>query len=144
MRDISTQLVGLLILVIPLLAIQWNLAGVAKRRPTILAPGTADSRWRLEIYSNQDDVLTALADPADVPFPVKRVRSAKAAQASFSPEKAWTLPRVELDVEVSDPFADDSLSGLLGVDHRVRFVTGNEAVIDARLRRLRIRAFRFG
>lgn len=144
MRDVSTQLVGLVILVLPLLAIQWNLAGRTKRKPTRLSPATADSRWRLEIYSNDDDVLSALADPADVPYPVKRVRSAKAAQASFNPEKAWTLPRVELDVEVSDPFTDDSLNGLLGVDHRVRFVTGNEAVVDARLKRLRIKAFRFG
>lgn len=144
MRDVSTQLVGLAILIVPFLAIQWNLAGAAKRRPAILAPRSGGARWRLEIYSTDDDVSAALADPADIPFPVKRVRSAKAAQAAFAPEEAWTLPRVELDVEVSDPFADDSLNGLLGGDHEVRFVTGNEAVVDRRLKRLRIRAFRFG
>ncbi len=144
MHEASTQLVGLLFLVMPLIAIQWNLAGAANRRPNLLAPGTTGSRWRLEIYSNDGDVVSSLVDPADVPFPVKRVRSAKGEQARFAPETSWALPRVELDVEVSDPFADDSLSGLLGSEHQVRFVTGNEAVIDTRLMRLRIKAFRFG
>lgn len=139
---LATQLLGLVVLVIPLLAIQWNLAGNPEKR-RFLAPRGTNPRWRLEVYSNHDDAITALVDPADVPYPVKRVRSAKAAQASFDPEKAWTLPRLELDVEVTDPFTNDALAGLLGVDHRVRFVTGNEAVVDARRKRLRIRAFRF-
>ncbi len=140
MPGIATQLIGLAVLILPLLAIQWNLAG-PERRARFLAPASSGSRWRLELYSNQDDVLTALVDPADIPFPVKRVRSAKTARASFNPEKAWTLPRIELDVEVDDPFATDVLSGLLGTEHRLRFVTGNEAVVDASRARLRIRAF---
>lgn len=144
MRDVSTQLVGLLILIVPVLAIRWNLAGIPTRRSRILMPKSGDSRWRLEIYSIDDDLAVALADPADVPFPVKRVRSAKADVASVDPELAWTLPRVELDVEVVDPYAESALNGLLGTDHRVRFITGNEAVVDHRSTRLRIRAFRFG
>ena len=81
-----------------------------------------------------------LADPVDMPFPVKRVRSAKAGQAALAPEDAWTLPRVELDVEVPDPLADDALASLLAVEHRVRFVTGNDAVVDTERHRVRIRS----
>lgn len=144
MRDVSTQLVGLLILIVPLLAIRWNLAGAPTSRSKLLNPRSGEARWRLEIYSVGDEYASALADPSEVPFPVKRVRSAKADQAAATPELAWTLPRIELDVEVADPFAEHSLNGLLGIDHRVRFITGNEAVVDHRRSRLRIRAFRFG
>lgn len=144
MREISTQVLGLAFLIVPLVAIRWNLAGVQRPRSNILAPEAAGARWRLEIYSVGDNVLSALTDPADMPFPVKRVRSAKAAQAASSPDAAWTLPRVELDVEVDDPFADDSIAGLLRVEHRVLFVTGNEAVVDTDAERLRIRRIRFG
>lgn len=144
MPDLSTQIIGLVFLVLPLLAIQWNLAGANARRSSLLAPEKRSSRWRLEIYSNREQVLALLANPNDIPFPVKRVRSAKAAQASFAPETAWALPRVELDVDVADPFAAETLGGLLGGEHRVRFVTGNEAVIDTQQTRLRIKAFRFG
>ncbi len=143
MRDALTQVLGLALLVVPLAAIRWNLAGVARKRPTLLAPETTQSRWRLEIYSSQEDVEVALSDPVDVPFPVKRVRSIKAAQAAISPQMAWTMPRVELDIEIDDPFSDASIAGLVGVEHRVRFVTGNEVVIDVENRRLRIRRIRF-
>jgi hypothetical protein len=142
-REIATRLIGLVVLVVPLVAIRWNLAGTVRRRSSLLAPDRAAKRWRLEIYSLADDVTRALADPAEVPFPVKRVRSAKAVQSTTRLDEAWTLPRVELDVEVSEPFADHSLNGLLGTGYEIRFVTGNEAVVDAGTTRLRIQAFRF-
>lgn len=138
------ELLGVVFLAFPIIAIKWNLAGRARAGSSLLAPESKRLRWRLEIYSTDDDALAALVDPADVPFPVKRVRSSKALQAADDPENAWTLPRIELDVEVIDPLADEALAGLFGSDHRVRFVTGNEAVLDARSRRLRVRAFRFG
>jgi hypothetical protein len=57
---------------------------------------------------------------------------------------AWALPQVELEVVVDDPFTDDVLSGLFGVEHQVRFVTGNEAVLDTRGdKRVRVRALPF-
>ncbi|MCP3988972.1 MAG: hypothetical protein GY724_07850 [Actinomycetia bacterium] len=143
MRDVLRQLLGISLLLAPLVAIRWNLASVARKRPTVLAPQVTRSRWRLEIYSSQEDVEGSLSDPVDVPFPVKRVRSGKAAQAAISPEVAWTLPRVELDVEIDDPFSDTSIAGLVGAEHRVRFVTGNEAVVDVDNHRLRIRRIRF-
>jgi hypothetical protein len=142
MANWSTQLIGLLVMVLPLVAIQWNLAGDGRRRSKLLTPQNPRSRWRLEIYSNADDISSAMVELADVPFPVKRVRSLKAAQAQQEPEEAWALPRIELDVDVADPFADEALAGLLGAGHRLRFVTGNEAVIDTRPGRLRIRALR--
>lgn len=142
-REVATQLLGLIVLIIPLLAIQWNLAGTVKRRSPLLTPDSVARRWRLEIYSTAADAPKALADPADMPFPVKRVRSSKAFQTSFDAEDAWKSPRLELDVEVAEPFADDVLNGLLGTGYEVRFVSGDEAVVDARSRRLRIRALRF-
>jgi hypothetical protein len=142
-RQILVELLGVLALMMPVIAVKWNLAGQTRKRSSLLAPESTRMRWRLEIYSNDDDALSALVDPADVPFPVKRVRSAKADLAAMEPERAWTLPRIELDVEVADPLADESLAGLFGADHRVRFVTGNEAVVDTRTKRLRVRAFRF-
>ncbi|MEM7337566.1 MAG: hypothetical protein AAF467_02895 [Actinomycetota bacterium] len=146
MGQLGTQLLGLFFIVMPLVAIRWNLAGKAKRRkdrPNLLAPEGGGNRWRLEVYSNADDVKPAFVRPADVPFPVKTVESAKAAQARFAPDKAWTLPRMELDVEVADPFTTEVFAGLLGHEHNVRLVTGNEAVVDASSLRLRIRRFRF-
>lgn len=144
MREALIQFLGVVLLLVPLAAVRWHLAGRLRRAPTLLAPVDMGSRWRLEIYSVQDDVDAVLADPVDVPFPVKRVRSIKVEQPSVRPELVWTLPRVELDVEIDDPFTDAALSGLLGVGYRVRFVTGNEAVIDTRLRRLRLRRVPFG
>ncbi len=144
MYQAALELLGVLFLAFPMVAIKWNLAGRQRPGSSLFAPESNRLRWRLEIYSTDDDALAALVDPADVPFPVKRVRSSKAIQADEDPENAWTLPRIELDVEVLDPLADESLAGLFGTDHRVRFVTGNEAVLDARSRRLRVRAFRFG
>lgn len=141
--DVATQLLGLVLLVVPLLAIHWNLAGSVKRRSSLVPSTGGAKRWRLEIYSTSDDASRALADPAEVPFPVKRVRSPITDSSGVSHDQEWTLPRIELDVEVSEPFADDALNGLLGTDHEVRLVTGNEAVIDARSTRIRIRAFRF-
>jgi hypothetical protein len=143
MRQILIEVLGVLVLVVPVVAIKWNLAGQNRGSSSLLAPESTRMRWRLEIYSTDDDVQSTLVDPADVPFPVKRVRSAKAEQAALAPDTAWTLPRVELDVEVGDPLADESLAGLFGADHRVRFVTGNEAVLDTASKRLRVRAFRF-
>jgi hypothetical protein len=142
-RQFLIQILGVLVLVAPVVAIKWNLAGQHRRSSSLLAPENTRMRWRLEIYSTDDDALSALVDPADVPFPVKRVRSAKAEQAALTPEAAWTLPRVELDVEVGDPLAPESLAGLFGADHRVRFVTGNEAVLETRSHRVRVRAVRF-
>lgn len=144
-RTVLLELLALAVVLLPLVAIKWNLSGGprARRQSRVLAPENPRLRWRLEIYSTDADVLSALVDPADVPFPVKRVRTAKADRAEREPETAWALPRVELDVEVNDPLADETLAGLFGQDHRVRFVTGNEAVIDTRSRRLRVRALRF-
>ena len=144
MREISTQVLGLVFLIVPLVAIRWNLAGVRLKGSAILAPEVAGARWRLEIYSVGNDAASALTDPADMPFPVKRVRSSRAEQAKFSSDAAWMLPQVELDVEVADPFDDDSIAGLLGVEHRVLFVTGNEAVVHTDSEQLRILRFRFG
>jgi hypothetical protein len=142
MANWSTQLIGLLVVVLPLVAIQWNLAGVSTRRSRLVTPENRRTRWRLEIYSNNDGIAAALPDLADVPFPVKRVGSAKQRKADRRPDRAWTLPRVELDVDVADPFAGDALEGLRGVQHRLRFVSGDEAVVDAPAGRLRIRAVR--
>jgi hypothetical protein len=144
MPDVVRQLVGLVFLVVPLAAIQWNLAGTRSRhhdgRRRFVAP-REQQRWRLEIYSNQPGAEGALVDRADIPFPVKQVRSARGELASSGQTMAWALPQLELEVDVDDPFTDDVLSGLFGVEHNVRFVTGNEAVIDARSQwRIRVRA----
>lgn len=144
MPDFAIQMTGLLVLVLPLIAVQWNLAGNKRRRPRRLVAPKEQQRWRLEIYSNQDGAEDAIVDRADIPFPVKQVRSAKGELAASSATNSWALPRLELEVDVDDPFTDDVLSGLFGVEHHVRFVTGNEAVIDARgQRRVRIRALPF-
>jgi len=146
MPDPVIQMTGLIVLVLPLVAIQWNLAGNARRsdgRRRPFAP-KVQQRWRLEIYSNADGADRGLVDRADIPFPVKQVRSAKGELGRRAVHNAWALPRVELEVTVDDPFTDDVLSGLFGVEHNVRFVSGNEAVIDAREdRRLRVRALPF-
>ena len=146
MPDFVIQLTGLIVLVLPLVAIQWNLAGNARRsdgRRWPLAPRD-QQRWRLEIYSNEDGADRSLVDRADIPFPVKWVRSAKGELGRQAGRNAWALPRLELEVTVDDPFTDDVLSGLFGVEHHVRFVSGNEAVIDAREeRRVRVRALPF-
>ena len=141
--EVATQLLGLVLLLLPLLAIRLNLAGNVERRSSLLPSAGGAKRWRLEIYSTSDDAVRALADPAEVPFPVNAVRSSKSDPSGISADRRWTIPRIELDVEVSEPFAADALNGLLGTDHEVRLVTGNEAVIDARSTRIRIRALRF-
>jgi len=144
MPNFAIQMIGLLVLVLPLAAVQWNMTGNSSRRPRRLLWPREQQRWRLEIYSNQDDVEAAIVDRVDIPFPVKQVRSAKGDLARQPSSNAWALPRVELEVDVEDPFTDDVLSGLFGVEHHVRFVTGNEAVLDARgRRRIRIRALPF-
>ncbi len=143
MPDFLLQLIGLVVLVIPLIAIQWNLAGQPGRRAR-LAPLRDQQRWRLELYGNQPGADKAVVDAADIPFPVKQVRSARGELARSDPTRAWALPQLELEVVVDDPFTDDVLSGLFGVEHHVRFVTGNEAVIDVRGdRRVRVRALPF-
>lgn len=147
MPDWLIQLTGLVVLVLPLVAVQWNLAGNTRRadsgRRWLLSP-REQQRWRLELYSNQDGAESTLVDQADMPFPVKQVRSAKGELGRQAPQNAWALPRVELEVTVDDPFTDDVLSGLFGVEHHVRFVSGNEAVIDARDdQRVRVRALPF-
>lgn len=131
MRAPALQILGLLLLVVPLVAMQWNLAGRGKRRSALPYTRRTQSRWRLEIYSNFDDVADALADRADIPFPVKQVRSARGQLAQRVGTDAWSLPRIELEVDVEDPFAPEVLTGLLGPDHRIRFVSGNEAMVDA-------------
>ncbi|MEM7322371.1 MAG: hypothetical protein AAF531_04730 [Actinomycetota bacterium] len=146
MPDFVIQLTGLIVVVLPLVAVQWNLAGNRRRsgaRSWPLAPKD-QQRWRLEIYSNHDEADQSLVDRADIPFPVKQVRSAKGELGRQSGRNAWALPRVELEVTVDDPFTDEVLSGLFGVEHHVRFVAGNEAVIDASNdRRIRVRALPF-
>lgn len=139
MRDTSLQLMGLLFLVLPLVAIQWNLSG-RRRRVPLLGP-RRQARWRLEIYSNADNVEATLVDRADIPFPVKQVRSARGELARTAGANAWALPRVELEIDVDDPYAEEVVTGLFGPDHHVRFVSGNEAVIDVPgPMRLRVRA----
>ncbi len=143
MPDVVLQLTGLAVLIVPLLAIQWNLAGRPGRRSR-LAPPREQQRWRLELYANSPGAERAVVDRADIPFPVKQVRSARGELARSDPSRAWALPQLEIEVVVDDPFTDDVLSGLFGVEHQVRFVTGNEAVIDARGgRRVRVRALPF-
>lgn len=139
--EVTNQLVGVLVLVVPLVAIHLNLAGTAKRRSSLLTPDRASTRWRLEIYSMAADASSVLVDPVEIPFPVKRVRSDRAA-GDAPPAEPWTQPRFELDVDVSQPFADDALESLFGSGHRVRFVSGSDAVIDVSSIRLRIRALR--
>lgn len=141
MREPALQILGLLFLVVPLVAVQWNLAGRRGRgRTTLPFTSRAQTRWRLEIYSNFDDVGDALADRADMPFPVKQVRSARGQLAQRVGSDAWSLPRIELEVDVEDPFAPEVLTGLFGSDHRIRFVSGNEAMVDAgHPSRLRVR-----
>ena len=144
MRDTLVQIAGLLVLVLPLIAVQWNLAGNRRRKQPRLVSPKEQQRWRLEIYSNHDGAEKAIVDRADIPFPVKHVRSAKGELAQHDHANTWALPRVELEVNVDDPFTDDVLSGLFGVEHNVRFVTGNEATIDARgQQRVRVRAVPF-
>ncbi len=141
MPEYVLKVVSLLVLVVPLVAVQWNLAGTTRRRPHGLVSPREQLRWRLEIYSNQDDAAGILVDWADIPFPIKRVRSARGELARAAQIDAWALPRLELEIDVDDPFTDDVLSGVFGVEHHVRFVTGNEAVIDARGDvRIRVRA----
>lgn len=140
MPEVLRQLTGLVILVLPLIAIQWNLAGNRTRRRRLVSP-REQQRWRLEIYSNQEGAERSVVDRADIPFPVKQVRSARGELARSGQVRSWALPVLELEVDVDDPFTDDVLCGLFGVEHHVRFVTGNEAVIDTRGdRRIRVRA----
>ncbi len=144
MRDVLVQILGLAFLVLPLVAVQWNLAGNKRRRPSRFFAPKGSQRWRLEIYSNQDQVERALVDRSDIPFPVKEVKSARGRLAQTPGSNAWALPRLELEVDVDDPFADEVLAGLFGVEHEVRYITGNEAVLDAAGdTRLRIRALAF-
>lgn len=143
MPEVVLQLAGLAVLVIPLAAIRWDLTGPLRRRPGRLMPRD-QQRWRLEIYANRPGAADAVVDRADIPFPVKQVRSARGQLATTGTERAWALPQIELEVVVDDPFTEDVLSGLFGVEHQVRFVTGNEAVIQARGdRQVRVRALPF-
>ncbi len=141
------QLTALTVLVLPLVAVQWNLLGTTKRRHGLAArlgdliSPRQQQRWRLEIYSNDEGADAAVVNRDDIPFPVKQVQSARGELARNHQDKAWALPRMELEVVVDDPFTDDVLAGLFGVEHQVRFITGNEAMIDGRGdRRLRVRA----
>lgn len=144
MREPALQILGLLFLVVPLVAVQWNLAGRHRSRSGLPFEPRPRSRWRLEIYSNFDDVAHALSDRADMPFPVKQVRSARGQLAQRVGSEGWSLPRIELELDVADPFAPEVLTGLLGPDHRVRFVSGNEAMVDAGgPSRLRLRVLPF-
>jgi len=139
LRETLQQLLSLVFLVLPLAAIQWNLAG-RRRRSSLFQPAK-QPRWRLEIYSSADNVHDALVDRADIPFPVKQVRSARGELAQTTGVNAWSLPRLELEIDVEDPYTDDVVRGLFGPEHHVRFVSGNEAMIDVRgPARLRIKA----
>ena len=138
MPPLLINALALLMLLLPLAAIQWNLAG-RRSASRIVAP-KEHLRWRLELYSNSADAEHRLADGADMPFPVKRVRSARGQLARSSPAASWSLPRVELEIAVDEPFADDVLDGLFGGRQRLRFVTGNEAILDTEDCRLRLRA----
>ena len=142
MRSTLLQFLGLVLLVLPLVAIQWNLGGKRNRVP-LLNP-KQQRRWRLEIYSNHDNADQALVDRIDIPFPIKQVRSARGQLAQTAGANAWALPRLELEIDVEDPFTNDVMTGLFGPNHFVRFVSGNEAVVDAASdARLRIRALPF-
>lgn len=144
MPDWLIQITGLVFLVIPLIAVQWNVLGSGKKGKRRLIRPKEQQRWRLEIYSNQQHAEETIADRADIPFPVKQVRSAKGDLAQKADINVWALPQVELEVVVDDPFTDDVLSGLFGMEHQVRFVSGNEAVLDARGdKRVRVRALPF-
>lgn len=142
MADLGKQLLGLLVLVLPLVAVQWNL-GRTRRRVPLVNP-KKQQRWRLEIYSSQPTLADILADRADIPFPIKQVQSARGQLAETAGANAWTLPRLELEVDVEDPFTDDVVTGLFGPNHHVRYVSGNEAMIDLPTSpRLRVRALPF-
>lgn len=144
MRDALVQVLGLVFLIVPLIAVQWNLAGNKRRGSSRFLPGRDRHRWRLEIYSSTDDVEGALVDRADIPFPVKQVTSARGRLAQRPGANAWALPRLELDVDIDDPFTDEALAGLFGADHQLRYVTGNDAVLDTANRtRVRVRALAF-
>jgi hypothetical protein len=129
----------MVLLAAPLAAIRWDLAGRPWSR-WLLDPPDRNShlRWRLEISSVSNGAEAALAHPADVPFPAERLELPDPGHHDL----AWTRPRVVLEVEVIDPFAPDVLWGLLGGEHRVRFITGDELVVDRHSIRLRIRASR--
>ena len=142
MRETLVQVIGLLFLVVPLVAIQWNLSG-KRRRGSLLKPRN-QARWRLEIYSNHEGAEQALVDRNDIPFPIKQVRSARGELAQTAGANAWSLPRLELEIDVDDPYTDEVITGLFGANHAVRFVSGNEAMIDVPGHpRLRIRALPF-
>lgn len=141
-RDVALQLLGVSLFLFPLAAIQWDFTGRnANRRAFPSQPG--GHRWRLELYSNHADIEKAMNDVANVPFAFKRVKSARGELGERHPERAWSLPRIELDLDVVDPFAEETLVGLFGSDYSVRFVSGDEAVIDPEhANRIRLRAIR--
>ncbi len=142
MRGVLLQILGVILVLLPLAAIQWDLTGRrATRRSS--AVDSQRHRWRLELYSNHADIEQAMNSVADIPFAFKRVRSARGELAQQHPERAWSLPRIELEVDVEDPFSTDALVGLFGPEHSVRFVSGNEAVVDPeQAGRIRIKAIR--
>lgn len=111
----------------------------------IAAPRTSmKPRWRLEIYSMEDHAVEALRIAESSSLAVSIVGSGNDDHSAVPSDLRWTEPRLELDVDVMDPFTDESLTSLLGPDHRLLFVTGHEAVVDKGSTRLRIRRFRFG
>lgn len=140
MRNVLLQLLAVAMVLLPLAAVQWDLTG---RRPgrRLASTESVGHRWRLELYSNHSDIEDAMNNVADIPFAFKRVRSARGELAERHPERAWSLPRIELEVDVADPFSEEVLVGLFGPSHSVRFVSGSEAVIDPdRAGRIRVRA----
>ena len=62
MPDFVVQLAGVIVLVVPLVAIQWNLAGNRNRGQRRLVLPKEQQRWRLELYSNDDDAQHAIVD----------------------------------------------------------------------------------
>ena len=111
MRDILVQVIGLVFLIIPIIAIQWNLAGSQNKRG-LFGLLRNQPQWRLEIYSNSVGAASSLVDTADIPFPVKQVRSARGELAQTGNASVWSLPQVELEVDVEDPFATEVMEGM--------------------------------
>lgn len=143
MRLITVHLIGSIMLQ-PAMARPWTRNG---RRGRLLNPVVRSSnapRWRLEIYSMDENAAALLNLSEGVSVPPRVAPFTNGYSEPESSATRWTRPRLELDVDMMDPFTDESLTKLLGPGHRVRFVTGNEAVVDTASTRLRIRRFRFG
>jgi hypothetical protein len=125
------QLSALIAVLLPLLAYQSNLGRAGGLGLLGLVGPRSERRWRLEFYSTSGPIEGLLVAESDMPFPVKRVRSARGDVALLtSSTRAWMLPQFEMDVTAIDPWASEVLHGIFR-SHRVRFVSGDEAMVDA-------------